>query len=178
MYDRYARWLLWCLPVYLFCTLIALAFACELFHTLRLLCLCIFSCTQTALVCSCVLFHNTLTALAFAFVLNCALWLLWCLPLQYVMHSACSGVCLCTNCCAMVALAFACVITMSCTPIAMAFACALCCALWLLLCLPAHYVVHSGCSGVCICAVQCMLNALVLACVMFHARGLLWCLHV
>jgi hypothetical protein len=51
-----------------------------------------------------------LVALVLVCVLFGALWLLWCLPVYYLMYSDCSGVCLCTIWCTLVALVLACVI--------------------------------------------------------------------
>ena len=55
----------------------------------------------------------------------------------------------------------------SCTLNALTFACVLFGALWLLWRWHVYYLVHSDCSGVCMCTIWCNLIALVLVCVLF-----------
>ena len=56
--------------------------------------------------------------------------------------------------------------------------CTMLCILIAVVCVPAHYVVRSDCSVVCLCTTWCTLDALVLPCALVHALRLLRRLQV
>ena len=180
------------------CTLIALVLARYLMHSNALVLTNVTLNVLRMLLCLSLSYFMlwTMIALVSACVICHALWLLWCVPVYYVVRCGYSCVCKCKQY----------DLLSTCSGVVMSL-CVLydCSSVCMLVCKCNQYVMHPDCSGVGMyfvvlydCSRVCLLTmlydqiALALACALhgalgmplcwlaytLHTRGLLWCLHV